>query len=317
MQQYWRRQGTQVFASCLLLLLMGGVPMAEASGQTAAETKQIQDHLTWTTDYEGLIDGVAGDETTKAISKFQSGLGHQPTGQLSPAEFATLKEQGTAAKTKAGFRLTIDDEAGISIGIPLNLVSSVDGKKTKWGKHWDGKSRDLSIDTLRFKDVQLEQLYDRLRTINNRSVQYARLSKDKDWFVVAAFEKGAAVYVRVAIVSQPDAPKEIRGFSLWMGKDRPPTYQALAPAMLSSFSTKSPAPAPTPPPPVATSTKPNSSQSFTTGRQVQDTKPRLEAGQVITVPPPAQGDIRINRPAPSLADCINGLGPVGCPLAFR
>jgi hypothetical protein len=295
--------------------------IGSALGQSAAEIKAYQDYLTWTTDYEGLIDGIAGNETTKAIIKFQGKLGHQPTGQLSPGEIAMLREQGNASKNRAGFQPTVDKEAGISLGIPFKLISSDDGKKTKWGTHWDGKwskgknwdgrDADLSIDTLRFKDVQLEQLYNRLRTINNRSVQYERMGVDKDWFVIAAFENGAAIYVRAAVVSQPGVPQEIRGFSLWMSKDRPPQYQALAPAMLSSFSTKALAPVITEQPPQA-STKPSLMPPRTTGSNVK------EAGEFTdTVPPPPLGHIKPNHPAPSALDCLNGLGPIGCPLAFK
>ena len=92
----------------------------------------------------------------------------------------------------------------------------------------------IAIDTLRLKDTSLRDLYDKFLSINHRRITYQRFVDD-NWFVIAAFEGDATVYVRANLVHFADQPDEIRGFSIWMSENRPDSYQSIAPAMLSSF----------------------------------------------------------------------------------
>ena len=263
-------------------------------GQTG-DVAQQQDMLIWTTDYEGVIDGKAGQGTREAIEKFQVRLGNPATGRLTAAELAELVRQGTEKKRRAGFRQITDDRSGVSVGIPLGFAP--DTKTTRWGKQWYGRTAGLAIDTLRFGDVSLRDLHDRLISINNRDVRYDRFVDGK-WFAISAFENDAAVYVRANVINLPNGRFELRGFSIWMSKDRPPGYQAIPPAMLSSYRTEGPRP----------------------GEQPVAGGPPI-GGTPIPVPP----DLRPNLPpipasgsAPPLGDCFRGLGP-GCPpvLSFR
>jgi hypothetical protein len=173
----------------------------------------------------------------------------------------------------------------VFVGVPLALVSSP--TRTKWGQHWYGKQAGLAIDTLRFgSEVSLRDLYDKLLSINNRTITYQRFV-DNRWFVISAFEGNAAVYVRADVVTLGDRQTEIRGFSIWMSKDRPQEYQALAPAMTSSFKSTENYGGNLPP--------------------VTDTKREL---QLKPNPPP----IPTNGGAPAnLDDCFRGLGPSYCP----
>jgi peptidoglycan hydrolase-like protein with peptidoglycan-binding domain len=278
------RIGAFVFA------LIAGLFVAPALGQTLSEAqiRQQQEMLVWTTDYEGLVDGKFGPETISGINKFQSRIGHAPTGRLTPEEMRELARQGTSKKQWAGFQEITDHDAGIAVGIPKHLVSGP--TRTKWGNQWYGRGAGLAIDTLRFGgDVSLDQLFSRLRSINNRVVAYERKITN-DWFVIAAFEKDAAVYVRANVVLLPNEQSEIRGFSIWMSKDRPKDYQAIPPAMLSSFTSNTSAPPPpSPPGPMASypSLRPN--------------------------PPP----IATARPAASIGECFRGLGDCPSMLTFR
>lgn len=192
-----------------------------------------QEALIWTTDYEGLIDGKMGDETVKAVKRFQARLGNAQTGTLTEAELEKLVKQGFAKRASVGFKQYTDHKAGVSVGIPENLLPSP--RDVPWGRSWYNRQNGLAIDTLRFKnDVTLRDLYEKLSKINNRTVAYQRYV-DNAWFVIAAFEKEAAIYVRAEIVRIAGQPDEIRGFSIWMSKQRPDSYQSIAPAMLSSF----------------------------------------------------------------------------------
>jgi hypothetical protein len=281
--------------------LTASLSIAPALSQTLAESeiRRQQEMLIWTTEYEGLIDGVLGPETIKAINKFQARIGHTVTGRLTLEEMKELKKQGTTKREWAGFTEIIDHDAGVAVGVPKHLVSGP--TRTKWGNQWYGKGAGLAIDTLRFGgDVSLDQLFNRLRSINNRVVAYERKIAN-EWFVIAAFEKDAAVYVRGNVITLPNGQSEIRGFSIWMSKDRPNDYQAIPPAMLSSFtSNTSGSPSSSSPGPTALA-NPSNPASY----------PNLRPN-----PPPTQ-PIATARPAASIGECFRGLGDCPSVLTFR
>ena len=168
-----------------------------------------QEALIWTTDYEGRIDGKSGDETIKAVKKFQARLGHPQTGTLSDDELVKLIKDGFAKRDAVGFQQLTDTKAGVSVGIPKKLLPGPTEKS--WGKSWYSKQNGIAIDTLRVKDVSLRDLYDKLLKINDRTIAYQRFVDD-NWFVIAAFEKNAAIYVRANLVHSSGQPDEIRGF---------------------------------------------------------------------------------------------------------
>jgi len=259
-----------------------------AQAQTDSQIRLQQEMLIWTTEYEGLADGVVGPETIKAINKFQTRIGNPVTGRLTQEETKELVKQGTLKRDRVGFRQETDNDAGVSVGIPLRLVPV--RTKTKWGTHWYGREAGLAIDTLRFSaDVTLDQLFERLRSINNRTVAYER-KVSNNWFVIAAFERDAAVYVRANVVVLPNEQSEIRGFSIWMSKDRPTDYQAIPPAMLSSFRSDTGTP--------TVSVSPAIPGSF----------PRLPHN-----PPP----IPTAQAASSIGECFRGLGDCPAMLTYR
>lgn len=263
-----------------------------ALSQTESQIRTQQEMLIWTTDYEGRIDGKAGEETLKAINKFQDRLKHPMTGRLTPAEEEALVKLGRTKKEQAGWRQITDTDAGVSIGVPLSFVSSP--TKTKWGTHWYSRTAGLAIDTLRIGgNTSLRRLYDRLISINNRTVSYQRFIEN-NWFVIAAFEGEAAVYVRADVVTLPNQQSEIRGFSIWMSKERPKDYEAIPPAMLSSF------------------------RPTADGRQIAVGRPPAVGGPYQRPPPNLRQNVAPPSPAANLVPCLNGLGD--CPralLSFR
>ncbi len=268
-----------------------GLAPAHPESLNDVQIRKLQEALIWTTDYEGLVDGKSGPGTLEAISKFQARIGNPVTGQLSPAEFIKLIKLGTANRASVGFAQFTDNDDGVAVGVPLGLVSGP--TTTKWGKHWYSKQAGLSIDTLRFNsEISLRELYTKLIGINNRKVAYQRLVEN-DWFVIAAFEGEAAVYVRANLVTPPDQPPEIRGFSIWMSKNRPSSYQSIPPAMLSSFRSD-------------TDKKNDASTNVPMGGE-------LVPGPATVIPnPPPPRPIQTTRPPGSAGSCLNGLGD--CPL---
>jgi hypothetical protein len=260
---------------------------AFAQSQTAPQIRKQQEALIWTTDYDGLVDGKAGEGTLAAIKTFQARIGHPITGQLTSLEEGQLLQEGRARRAQAGFRQFTDHDAGVSVGIPLGFVQGP--TRTKWGNHWYSKKNGLLVETLRFgTEVSFKDLFDRFLKINNREVAYQRFVEN-NWFVIAAFEGKAAVYVRADVVTPPNQPSEIRGFSIWMSKDRPTEYQAIPPAMLSSFRSN-------------TDRKNDASSNETVG----STPP------AVVNPPPVV--IQTSKSAVSVLDCYKGLGD--CPAAM-
>lgn len=295
----WLRPACQLLHnrySALLSIVIVCLPFASADGQvlTEGEIRVQQEALVWTTEYEGLVDGEMGAGTRLAIRKFQTRTGGTPTGRLTSDEVVELVNQGTDNRRKAGFKQFTDTVAGVSVGIPLNFVSAP--RATKWGKHWYGKEAGLAIDTLRFSnDVSLGDLYNKLMNINDRKVAYHRLVENS-WFVIAAFEGDAAVYVRANLVTLPDKPPEIRGFSIWMSKDRPKEYQAIPPAMLSSFRSN-------------TDTRNDASSTARIGGPTGSSLAKIP--KLIRNPPPIR-ELATTGAANTTSLCFRGLGE--CPL---
>jgi hypothetical protein len=229
----WLRKWQHRWVAVVGIFIFSFSPrMALADAPTEQGIRIQQEALVWTTDYEGLIDGKAGDETVRALKKYQARLGHTSTGVLSDDEVVSLIKEGFAKRDAVGFGQLTDSAAGVSLGIPQKLLPAPVEKK--WGKSWYSKQNGIAIDTLRIKDTSLRELYDKLLNINNRTVAYQRFVDD-NWFVIAAFEGAAAIYVRANLVRASGQPDEIRGFSIWMSETRPAYYQSIAPAMLSSF----------------------------------------------------------------------------------
>jgi peptidoglycan hydrolase-like protein with peptidoglycan-binding domain len=229
----WLREQLLLCLGTGAVLIMSFSPLPAATTASPEQAIRIQQEaLIWTTDYEGLIDGKNGEGTISAIKKFQSRLGNPATGSLSDDEVVKLIKTGFGKRDALKFEQVVDKVAGVSVGIPKGLFPSPSTKT--WGSSWNSKKDGIAIDTLRLKDVTLRELYDKLLTINNRTVAYQRFVDDS-WFVISAFEKDAAIYVRANLVHVAGQPDEIRGFSIWMSKTRPSSYQAIAPAMSSSF----------------------------------------------------------------------------------
>ena len=233
MEYRWLRKWQLRWVAAVVIFVFSFSPRITLADVPTEQGVRIQQEaLIWTTDYEGRIDGKSGDETIKAIKKFQARLGHAQTGALSDDELVSLIKDGFAKRDAVGFKQLTDTTAGVSLGIPQKLLPGPAEKK--WGKSWYSRQNGIAIDTLRIKDTSLRELYEKLLNINNRTVSYQRFVDD-DWFVISAFEGAAAIYVRANLVHTSGQPDEIRGFSVWMSGARPAGYQSIAPAMLSSF----------------------------------------------------------------------------------
>lgn len=296
----WLRGQLLLWRAAVGLCILSCSPLLAATDAPTEQGIRIQQEaLIWTTDYEGLIDGRSGDETVKAIKKFQTRSGHSQTGTLTDDELVRLIKEGFAKRDAVDFKQHTDRTAAVSVGIPQKLLPNPVEKS--WGKSWYSKQNGIAIDTLRIKDVSLRDLYDKLLKINNRTIAYQRFVDD-NWFVIAAFEKGAAIYVRANLVRAAGQSDEIRGFSIWMSEKRPPEYQSIAPAMLSSFRSNTD----------STRDVSNISQGGINNETIKDIK-KFDYGYRKSQAPPVPIVAPNTKPV-AIGSCFNGLGD--CPVSI-
>ena len=219
------------FGGAVLIWL--GIGVADA--QPTARIREYQDMLIWTGDYDGMIDGTAGSGTSQAIKSFQKRLGHQPSGELTGSELALLRKTGKDNKALVGFAQVDDHVTGVSVGMPLKLVSGP--IKKRWGQSWSAADDSIDVDTFRYNGETLQQVCNRITHFRGRQVSYSRTTDN--WCVIGGTDSdGAAIYVRAVAQNSNEkgALPEIRGFSVRIVADAADRLASVPIAMSSSFS---------------------------------------------------------------------------------
>ncbi len=90
---------------------------------TADQRKDLQTALQWFGFYQGGIDGAYGPGTRNAMAAWQEAQGMlEPTGILTSRQRAALLAAYRDETAAFGFASVTDDEAGITITLPLGLV---------------------------------------------------------------------------------------------------------------------------------------------------------------------------------------------------
>src|SRR5437868_1704643 len=92
-----------------------------AYSRSENDTREYQEMLIWTGDYDGIADGILGADTTQAIKAFQKRINHPVSGTLTQAEAALLRDTGGANKRAVGLERFDDHVTGVSVGIPRKL----------------------------------------------------------------------------------------------------------------------------------------------------------------------------------------------------
>lgn len=99
---------------------------AEARGSEAQltedERKALQTALQWFGFYEGGIDGAFGSGTRNSMSAWQEAQGQEPTGVLTTRQRRALLDAWRGETEALGFAEVVEDEAGITVTLPLGLV---------------------------------------------------------------------------------------------------------------------------------------------------------------------------------------------------
>ena len=88
-----------------------------------AERAQLQEWLKWAGFYRGAVDAAIGPGTRASMQAWQAANGHEPTGILTTRQRAQLMRQFNAVLDGLGLRTVRDDETGIQMRLPLDVVA--------------------------------------------------------------------------------------------------------------------------------------------------------------------------------------------------
>ncbi len=131
-----------------------------------AGRQQLQQALRWYGFYDGAIDGAIGPGTRGSMAAWQNAQGHEDTGILTTAERKTLVDGYTAEMAALGLAPVDDNNAGISIDLPLAMVGF-----TKYAPpfaHYEAKG-DSGVSALLISEpgdqTTLAGLYDIMQTL--------------------------------------------------------------------------------------------------------------------------------------------------------
>ena len=205
-----------------------------AEAMAVARRRLIQDGLVWSGHYDGMIDGRFGPRTIRAIERFQSSLGHEPTGRLTEAEVEILGARAEAAKRDTGYGIHDDAATGLTMGLPLRLVPYAG--PVSHGSRFVSSDGRIDIELLRFgPEENLRSLYRRLETSNPaRQTTYSAVRDN--WFVVTGLDDGREFYIRAR--QEPDG---VAAFSTTWDRDIAETFEPVVVAMSNAFAAPAPA----------------------------------------------------------------------------
>jgi hypothetical protein len=216
--------------SSILCSLGGGA----AYSRSENDTREQQEMLIWTGDYDGVVDGVLGAGTKQAIKAFQKRIDHPVSGTLTQAEAALLRDMGGAKKRAVRFERVDDHVTGVSVSMPLKLLSGPI-KKT-WGQNWSASDDSIDIDTFRYSGATIQQVCNRLHNFRGREIAYFRIADD--WCVISGVDRDSSlIYVRAAAQNTKEigTVPEIRGFSVRLAGEAREQLRSLPVAMSSTF----------------------------------------------------------------------------------
>jgi peptidoglycan hydrolase-like protein with peptidoglycan-binding domain len=90
---------------------------------TEDQRKDLQTALQWFGFYSGAIDGAYGPGTRNSMSAWQEANAIEPTGVLTTRQRNALMNAYREETAAFGFREVVEDEAGISVSLPMGLVT--------------------------------------------------------------------------------------------------------------------------------------------------------------------------------------------------
>jgi len=189
----------------------------------------IKESLVWTGHYDGRIDGVIDSTTIRAIQKFQRASGSRPSGLLTAEEARALASQAREIRERLGYAPHTDPVTGITIGLPLGLVSPAG--KIEQGSRFASKDGRVAIELFRLDPSagSLKTLFRRVSARQGgRRPTYTR--QRNDWFVVTGFDGPQRFYTRAR-----KAGRDTVAFAIAYDESIRSTIEPVIVAMSSSF----------------------------------------------------------------------------------
>lgn len=202
---------------------------------TESARRGVQNALVWSGDYVTRIDGDIGPSTRRAIKSFQATNGFAPTGYLTADEIGALEAIRIRRVAETGFQDSIDDQAGIRIGIPLRFFSNFSAEISETGlfktytTNREATSGFVTLISHELLPGQLQILYeviDGLDTIPSDAYRVLR----KDWFVISGSSAGLSTYAYVRQFGN-----DAKGFLLTWPENEAEIYGPISMAMYNSM----------------------------------------------------------------------------------
>ncbi len=197
---------------------------------SGAERRDVQTALRGAGFYNGGIDGAFGAGTRRAMAEWQRANGHEATGALTTAQRSTLMEQYNAPLVSAGMTRVRDEEAGIEMQLPADLVAFA--RHESPFAHYDATTdlgaRVLLISQPGDRDT-LFGLYDVMQTLDIVPTEGPR-NRQRDGFTIEGRNSKIVSYTQAGLESG-----QIKGFTLiWPTGDEDRRQRVLA-EMQASF----------------------------------------------------------------------------------
>ena len=191
------------------------------------ERLAIQSDLTWTGDYNGLIDGEFSDRLVAAVKAFQRRNRTKDTGVLNPQERAILAASAKPLQDEVGWSLVEDPITGARLGLPAKLATQA--SKAGSGTRWSSAQGQLQIETFRIAGTRLEAEFERQkRSPFDRRTAYNALRSN--FFVVSGTQGLKKFYVRASA-----RDSEVRGITILYDQAMEGTMDPVVVAMSSAF----------------------------------------------------------------------------------
>lgn len=214
------------------------------------DRRGLQDALTWTGDFNGVVAGLYGPRTRDALLAHARRSGLPPVAILDEAPRRRLLAEAEAARRAVGFMRLRDARAGLAIGLPARLLPA--RTPLPDGTRYAAPDGAATLDTLGRPGGAdaLAEIFARLtRDAPGRRVTYRLARPDA---VVATGEAGdGRFYARYALAGAPDGASAVRGFTFTYPAGRPDLDRIVL-AVAASFDPQPP-PFPAAPAPAAAS----------------------------------------------------------------
>ncbi|WP_425083337.1 serine protease [Ruegeria profundi] len=199
---------------------------------TSQERKDLQTALQAAGFYNSTIDGAFGQGTRRSMADWQSFNGYEATGVLTTVQRAALIEDYNAPLISVGMAQYTDDQAGISVDLPLEAIA-FDRYEAPFA-HFKSNS-DLNAQALLISQEggkpTLRALYEVMQSLEIVPLVGPRELRG-DRFTLEGRGKGIVSYTEAALKDG-----KIKGFTLvWPEGDEARRARVLA-AMKASFAT--------------------------------------------------------------------------------